>query len=236
MSLQNNPKRQWVLIGVITLVVYVVYKIITGYFGPVPLRINVSNADVENIVVRFTIRGMVAPLKGGHEFSRYTLHEEVKLVKANELTEFPKAYMWMAMEPVEYVVEVYHPALYSTHKVVKLADLEDDNNIPITEISASLISELIDSAKKQYDSAAPQQQERIKSYAKDQYHIYYHWGKMQNYYIPALKRAHQSPDEIYRQVKPLVANCEKLFTTFAYGEECGIDEVYLRREMGLVQK
>ena len=232
LSIQNERNLKWKLIGAI-LVLYAMYRIVTGYFGPVPVRINVNNGEIENIVVKIRIKGMQAPLKPGHAMiTRYDLHEEVMLVKSNELIEFPRAYMWMALDPVEYSIEVYHPALYVAYKVVKFAELENINDIPITEIKASLISELIDNAKQEYGRATPQQQEFVKNHAKDQYQKY-HLRHIENNYVPALKKAHQSHDKIYQQMKQLLIDCEKLFATFDYGKKCGLNNVSLRKSLGL---
>ena len=233
MNFQNNDKKKWALIGVATLVVYVVFKLSTGHFGPVPLRVNISNSNLDNIVVKLTIRGAVAPLKGGHEMSRYTLHGDVKLVKANEPIEFPRAYMWMALDPVEYIVEVYHPALYSTHKVVKISELENSNNIPLTEINAVFIGEMINKAKQRYSGTTQQEQKMIKTQTLDA--LERTLIHTRDKYVPFLKESHKNPDQIYQQVKQLHIDCEQLFATFDYKKDCYMDKAFLKRYMGLVQ-
>lgn len=233
MNFQSNYKKKWALIGVTTLIGFVIFKLITGYFGPVPLRINMSNSNLANIVVKLTIKGMVAPLKGGHELSRYTLHEDVKLVKANEPIEFPRAYMWMALDPVEYIIEVYHPALYSTHKVVKLSELENSDNIPLMEINAVFIRDRINNAKQRYSGTTQQEQKMIKTQTLDA--LERTLIHTRDRYVPVLNKSHKSPDEIYQQVKQLHVDCEQLFVAFDYKKDCYMDKAFLKRYMGLVQ-
>lgn len=233
LNLQSNSKKNLLSTAIIILLVYAAYKIATGNFGPVPFQINVNDTDVEKIVVQLSVKGMQAPFKGGHAtITRYTLYEDEMLANSNAIMEFPSAFMWMAMEPVEFSITIYHPSFNTLHKVIKVEDLGDDNNISIIELKAALISDLIDKAKQDYDNATEQMKTRIQSNAKDSYDKY-HLIHIRDYYVPALKKASQSTEEIYQQVRQLLTNCEKLFKTFDYGEECSKDETFLRNAVGL---
>ncbi|WP_455220470.1 hypothetical protein [Kaarinaea lacus] len=226
-------KRTLVKICAILVLLYISYRVVTGYFGPVPLRINVSNADINSIVVKLNIKGVITPFSGGHaSVTRTVLHEEVKLVNANESTEFPRAYMWMALNPVEYSLEVYHPALNTEYKVVKLVDLGDSNNLPVTVINSSLISELIEAEKTKYNNATPQQKERLKSHIEDVYQKY-HLIHIRDHYVPVMKDAQKSLEEIYQQADYMITDCKKLYTIFDSGKDCNLDEVSLRKAIGL---
>lgn len=233
LNIHYITKRKWKLIGY-ALMLYIVYRVFTGFFGPVPVRINVSNADIDNIVIKLRVRGAMAPLKGGHGISRYDLHEDVKLVKSNTIIEFPSAYMFMALDPVEYSVEINHPALRRTHKVVKLADLESDDELPVLEIDASLYSELISKARKKYDEATPQVKRKFKESIRNQ-HTYYQYNAIRDRYVPAMKSAEKNTSEIYHQVKHFHVDCEKLFNTFIYGTGTGCiyNDAFLRKSMDL---
>lgn len=134
----------------------------------------------------------------------------------------------MAFNPVEYSIEIYHPAVKSAYRIVKISDLEDSEKLPVTEISASFINQLIDDEKRKYDVANLQQKELIKSHAKDQY-FRYQLTDIRDHYIPAMLDANKNQKDIYNQLQKLLTNCEKLFSTFDFGRKCELDEVFIRK-------
>lgn len=69
LNIKISSKRTLPIAIIIALTLYIVYRILTGNFGPVPLRVNVSNTDLNNIVVKLKIKGIATPLSGGTPLS-----------------------------------------------------------------------------------------------------------------------------------------------------------------------
>jgi len=100
--------RLWLL----AFVFITVYIYVTAVKGPFKVLIEAPGED-GYFVAKFVIIGPTN-FGSGHEIEvpRFTLYEETKVVKANELFEFPRVMMWMGLTPNEYRLYLYQPGYF----------------------------------------------------------------------------------------------------------------------------
>lgn len=195
----QKRKLKWFVLIVVLMAGYV---FIQAFQGPFSVLINAPGED-GYFVAKLIVKGPQS-FPSGHslETRRFTLYEQTKVVKANEVFQFEKMSMWTGLLAHESRLYLYQPGYYFRRVpfYTSLFVAGDGENGSVNKVEPMSWSSYIDTRQNK--------QAGIQISPRDEF-----WGDMdltEVHYIPALE-AVLSHEETWQEVSRMTEVCRQLY-------------------------